>query len=127
MDWTQCIDCFLRILQILTFLGVILRVSIQRGYSSNVKIEDVTRKNESDYYNKFRFIDNYKHTDQGIEKFLIYPVETDIKKLDFYSLKYKKQKLVGIKIGTNRNIESNTAILLETLLPEGVPSLKIKW
>ncbi|MFC3928274.1 hypothetical protein ACVR05_06785 [Streptococcus caprae] len=127
MDWVNCIDWFLRILQIIAFVGVILKVSVQKGYSSNIKVEDVTQKEEKDYFSRFRFIDQYEHLEHGFEKILIYPVETDIKKLVFYNLTYENGKLIKKLIETKRDIKNSTAILLRTTLPEGVPSLKIEW
>lgn len=128
-QWGNCIDWFFRIFQILTFMGFIIQSVNKTGYSDNVQIQMLLFDELDTIYKRFQFIYHYNMDEWG-QKFIIYPNGVDIVKIDFYELEYnvKNNKLIQVqKIYEMRDIKSERALLLQTILPEGIPRLKIVW
>ena len=50
MDWTKLIDWFLRIVQILTFIGILIKTSNKNEYVDNVKLEEVSYQDINSIY-----------------------------------------------------------------------------
>ena len=85
------IDWFLRILQIVTFIGVIFKVIYTKNYyCDNVSVEKIEPKDIDTLNSHFRFIQRYDYTkEQSYGDYLIlYPKNVDIVKLDFIDISY---------------------------------------
>jgi len=125
------IDWILRILQIITFIGVILKLTFnQNYYSDNVSLEKIKLEDFDSLNSRFEFIHEYDYIkdEPHVNYFLLYPKNVDIKKLDFIDISYGKnckeiEKLRDSKI----NIRNHTCIVISTILPEGAPFFKVKW
>lgn len=125
------IDWILRILQIITFIGVILKVTFkQHYYSDNVSLEKIKLEDFDSLNSRFEFIHEYDYIkdEPHVNYFLLYPKNVDIKKLDFIDISYGKnckeiEKLRDSKI----NIRNHTCIVISTILSEGAPFFKVKW
>ncbi|WP_455224551.1 hypothetical protein [Granulicatella sp.] len=137
IDYTKIIDWILRIIQIMTFIGVVCKVSFKKNeYSTNVRIERI-EKNQFDSLNeKFTFIHSYEHVknQKYIDYFILYPRGVDLVKVQFMKLDYKEVnffkrtfKEIKTEVHSIKNIKDNTCVLISTVLPEVCPNLCIKW
>lgn len=130
IDWTTFIDWFLRILQIITFLGVIIKISFKNeDYIDNVEINSITPMQFDPLHNRFHFINEFNHTSntESTNHFLFYPKGTDIKKLNFYSLTFRKKGFKKKKIHSINNLRNNTCLVIHTNVPGTIPNLSMKW
>ena len=130
-NFTLFIDWTLRIIQIISFIGVILKISFNNnGYSDNVKIKKI-RLEDLDSLNKnYSFIQNFDDIKGDISKeyFVLYPENVDIINLDFIEIKYgKNAKEIEVVRETNKFIKNHSCIIITTILPEGAPHLRIRW
>lgn len=76
------IDWILRILQIITFIGVILKVTFnQNYYSDNVSLEKIKLEDFDSLNSRFEFIHEYDYIkdEPHVNYFLLYPKNVDIK------------------------------------------------
>lgn len=138
IDWTKVIDWILRILQILTFLGLMIKIGFKNEeYINNVEIKSLSPMQFDPLHNHFHFIYEYNHRSNldSMNHYLFYPKGVDIKKIDFFSLsydmkKYKKYNEKGFsekKIYSIKNIKNKTCLLIHTNLPEIIPNLRMRW
>lgn len=130
-DVTLIIDWILRIVQITTFIGVILKISFNKNsYTDTIVIKKI-RPDDFDSLNmQFRFIQIYENSKEkmNIDYFLLYPNNVDIKKLDFIDLKYDSEaKEIEEIRETKNNIKNATCIIIGTILPEGAPCFRVRW
>lgn len=129
LDITIIIDWILRIVQIITFIGVIVKISfINSEYVNNVEIQSITPFKFDRLHDRFHFIREYNHTPNkdSTNHFLFYPKDVDIKKIDFFSLSFQN-KLVETKLDTVEDLKNNTCLIIHTSLPDTIPNLKIRW
>lgn len=128
MNWIDIVDWFLRIVQIMSFIGLILKISFQTGYIDNVGVEAIEEPDSVINDKRFHRVDNYEHTENPINYFLFYPKGTDIKWLDFYSLRYDNEGNELAKFLNRREyIRNHTALLIRTTIMGVTPILKLKW
>lgn len=129
MEITDIIDWILRCIQIITFLGVILKISFQNdAYIDNVEISSIVPMEFDSLHSRFHHIREYNHVDnqQSTNHFLFYPKGTDIKKVEFYSLEFDT-KLKEKKIQTITNLENHDCLLIHTSLIGTIPHLRMRW
>ena len=131
IDYTKMIDWILRIIQIVTFIGVILKVTFnQNYYSDNVSLEKIELEDFDSLNNRFEFIHEYDYIkeDPHVNYFLLYPKNVDIKRLDFIDILYGKNSKEIEKLRESKtNIRNHTCIVISTILPEGAPFFKVRW
>ena len=133
IDWAMYIDWLLRILQISTFIGVILKISFQnKAYINNIEIQVIKPIEFDSLHARFHHIYEFKHdeNDKHYNHLIFYPKEVDIEIIEFYSLIYdsKSNRLVdNDKLHTVKNLKNYTCLLIHTNLPENMPSLRMKW
>ena len=119
------IDWLLRIIQISTFIGVILKISFQnKAYINNIEIQAIKPIEFDSLHTRFHHIYEFKHNknDKHYNHLIFYPKEVDIEIIEFYSLIYDSK--------SNRLIvqdKIHTSLLIHTNLPENMPSLRMKW
>ena len=81
---TLSIDWFFRIMQIVTFIVLILKISYydNKEYIDNVRIEKINPDNLEKLNSRFHYINEYEHVinEFHTDLFLIYPKNVDIKK-----------------------------------------------
>jgi hypothetical protein len=125
------IDWILRIIQIVTFIGVILKVTFnQNYYSDNVSLEKIELEDFDSLNNRFEFIHEYDYIKEypHVNYFLLYPKNVDIKRLDFIDILYGKNGKEIEKLRESKtNIRNHTCIVISTILPEGAPFFKVRW
>lgn len=93
------IDWGLRIVQIVTFVGLIIKISLKNeDYIDNIEIKTISPYEFNLLHKQFHFINEFNHTSNEISTnhFLFYPKGVDIHKIEFFSLVFK-DKLVGKK------------------------------
>lgn len=130
-DLALWIDWFLRILQIVTFIGVILKVIYTKNYyCDNVSVEKIEPKDIDTLNSHFRFIQRYDYTKEQSygDYFLLYPKKVDIVKLDFIDISYDEHmnEIEALR-ETSTKISNHTCIVIRTILPEGPPFFKVRW
>jgi hypothetical protein len=130
-DLAFWIDWFLRILQIVTFIGVILKVTYTKNYyCDNVSVEKIEPKDIDTLNSHFRFIKRYDYTKEQSygDYFLLYPKNVDIVKLDFIDISYDEHmnEIEALR-ETSTKISNHTCIVIRTILPEGPPFFKVRW
>ena len=125
------IDWILRILPIVTFIGIILKVIFgKEHYCDNVSVEKIEPKDFETLNSRFRFIQRYDYTkEQSYGDYLIlYPKKVDIVKLDFIDISYgEDNKVIEELRETRTKISAHTCIVIHTILPEGPPFFKVRW
>ncbi|MFV8044119.1 hypothetical protein ACMZ6Y_02200 [Streptococcus pluranimalium] len=129
IDFTIIIDWILRIVQIATFIGVIIKVSFKgSGYVNNVEIQSIIPLQFDRLHDRFHFIREFNHTsnEDSTNHFLFYPKDVDIKKIEFLSLSFEN-KLVETKLDTVEELKNNTCLIIHTSLPGTIPNLRIRW
>lgn len=79
---TLSIDWFLRIVQIITFIVLILKINHYDNYIDNVRIKKINPDNLEELNSEFHYIYEYEHiiNKAHTDLFLIYPKNVDIKK-----------------------------------------------
>ena len=130
-DLAFWIDWILRILQIVTFIGVILKVTYTKNYyCDNVSVEKIEPKDIDTLNSHFRFIKRYDYTKEQSygDYFLLYPKNVDIVKLDFIDISYDEHmnEIEALR-ETSTKISNHTCIVIRTILPEGPPFFKVRW
>lgn len=130
-DLAFWIDWILRILQIVTFIGVILKVTYTKNYyCDNVSVEKIEPKDIDTLNSHFRFIKRYDYTKEQSygDYFLLYPKNVDIVKLDFIDISYDEHmnEIEALR-ETSIKISNHTCIVIRTILPEGPPFFKVRW
>ena len=130
-DLAFWIDWFLRILQIVTFIGVILKVTYTKNYyCDNVSVEKIEPKDIDTLNSHFRFIKRYDYTKEQSygDYFLLYPKNVDIVRLDFIDISYDEHmnEIEALR-ETSTKISNHTCIVIRTILPEGPPFFKVRW
>ena len=87
-NFTLFIDWTLRIIQIISFIGVILKISFNNnGYSDNVKIKKI-RLEDLDSLNKnYSFIQNFDDIKGDISKDIISEAEDEVQDLTDIKIK----------------------------------------
>lgn len=129
MEITDIIDWILRCVQIITFLGLIVKISFQNdAYIDNVEISSIVPMEFDSLNSQFHYIAEYHHVDneQSTNHFLFYPKGTDIKKVVFYSLEFDT-KLKEKKLHTINNLRNHICLLIHTSLPGTMPNLRMRW
>ena len=125
------IDWFFRIVQIVTFIVLILKISYydNKEYIDNVRIEKINPDNLEKLNSRFNYINEYEHVINEFQTdlFLIYPKNIDIKKIEVFSLKFDGQLIEDKLLYTKNNLRNNYSLLIKTMVPETIPNLKIKW
>ena len=125
------IDWFFRIVQIVTFIVLILKISYydNKEYIDNVRIEKINPDNLDKLNSRFHYINEYEHVinEFHTDLFLIYPKNIDIKKIEVFSLKFDGQLIEDKLLYTKNNLRNNYSLLIKTMVPETIPNLKIKW
>ncbi len=128
---TLSIDWFFRIVQIVTFIVLILKISYydNKEYIDNVRIEKINPDNLEKLNSRFHYINEYEHiiNEFHTDLFLIYPKNVDIKKIEVFSLKFDGQLIEDKLLYTKNNLKNNYSLLIKTMVPETIPNLKIKW
>ena len=139
IDWAMYIDWLLRIVQISTFIGVILKISFQnKAYINNIEIQVIKPFEFDSLHTRFHHIYEFKHdendkndkNDKYYNHLIFYPKEVDIEVVEFYSLIYDSKSnrlVVNDKLHTVKNLKNYTCLLIHTNLPETIPSLRMKW
>lgn len=130
-DLAFWIDWILRILQIVTFIGVILKVTYTKNYyCDNVSVEKIEPKDIDTLNSHFRFIKRYDYTKEQSygDYFLLYPKNVDIVKLDFIDISYDEHmnEIEALR-ETSTKISNHTCIVIRTILPKGPPFFKVRW
>lgn len=130
-DLALWIDWFLRILQIVTFIGVIFKVIYTKNYyCDNVSVEKIEPKDIDTLNSHFRFIQRYDYTKEQSygDYLLLYPKNVDIVKLDFIDISYDEDmnEIEDLR-ETRTKIWNHTCIVIHTILPEGPPFFKVRW
>lgn len=129
INWTILIDWILRIIQIITFIGVIIKISFQNEeYIDNVEIKSITPMEFDPLHSQFHLISEFNHetNENSTNHYLFYPKNVDIKKVDFFSLSYE-QDFIEEKIFTLENLKNETCLVIHTSLPGVIPNLRMKW
>ena len=123
------IDWILRVTGIITYIFLIFKIFYNKEYIDNVKIKKINIDN-TDFLNKeFHFIRTYEHRTSKTytDLFLFYPKNTDIKEIEFFSLKYDKKLSEDKLLHKEKNLIHNHCLIIKTIVPETIPDLKIKW
>ena len=126
---TLSIDWFLRIVQIITFIVLILKINHYDNYIDNVRIKKINPDNLEELNSEFHYIYEYEHiiNEAHTDLFLIYPKNVDIKKIEVFSLKFDEKLIEDELLYTKNNLTNNYSLLIKTVVPEIIPNLKIKW
>ena len=133
IDWSMYIDWLLRILQIATFIAVIIKITFQnKVYINNIEIKEIKPFEFESLHTNFHYIHEFTHniSSKPFNHLIFYPKEVDIEIVEFYSLIYdsKSNRLVdNDKLHTVKNLKNYTCLLIHTNLPENMPSLRMKW
>ena len=62
IDWSMCIDWLLRILQIATFIAVIIKITFQnKVYINNIEIKEIKPFEFESLHTKFHYIHEFTH------------------------------------------------------------------
>ncbi|HEM3474390.1 TPA: hypothetical protein U1B24_001039 [Streptococcus suis] len=123
------IDWVLRILQILSIFILIIKISFNKSnIVDNVNILQLHTHEQIEEI-KLRYYETCKIGNLSGEKFLIIPRGVDLQKIEFYELSYNEKKNIFKKkrILKKENIQSGTGIILDTLVPCGIPNLRVRW
>ena len=127
------IDWLLRILQIATFIAVIIKITfLNKIYIDNIEIKEIKPIEFESLHTKFHYIHEFKHntSSKPFNHLIFYPKEVDIEIVEFYSLTYDSKSnslVVNDKLHTVKNLKNYTCLLIHTNLPENIPSLRMKW
>lgn len=126
---TLSIDWFLRIVQIITFIVLILKINHYDNYIDNVRIKKINPDNLEELNSEFHYIYEYEHiiNEAHTDLFLIYPKNVDIKKIEVFSLKFDEKLIEDELLYTKNNLINNYSLLIKTIVPETIPNLKVKW
>ena len=126
---TITIDWILRITGIITYIFLIFKIFYNKEYIDNVKIKKININNTSFLNKEFHFIRTYEHRTSKTytDIFLFYPENTDIKEIEFFSLKYDKKLSEDKLLHKEKNLINNHCLIIKTIVPETIPDLKIKW
>ena len=126
---TLSIDWFLRIVQIITFIVLILKINHYDNYIDNVRIKKINPDNLEELNSEFHYIYEYEHiiNKAHTDLFLIYPKNVDIKKIEVFSLKFDEKLIEDELLYTKNNLINNYSLLIKTIVPETIPNLKVKW
>ena len=133
IDWSMYIDWLLRILQIATFIAVIIKITfLNKVYINNIEIKEIKPIEFESLHTKFHYIHEFKHntSSKHFNHLIFYPKEVDIEIVEFYSLTYDSKSnclVVNDKLHTVKNLKNYTCLLIHTNLPENIPSLRMKW
>ena len=131
LNLTLLIDWALRIMQIITFIGVILKISFNKnGYSDNVIMKRMKFEELDSLNMDFSFIQSFEDIQDSTynEYFVLYPKNVDIISLKFIEIKYgKNAKEIEEIRDTKKNVRNHTCIVISTILPEGAPHLRVRW
>ncbi|WP_195259256.1 hypothetical protein [Clostridium paraputrificum] len=125
------IDWVLRVSGVISLLCCIIAFfTPKREYKSDIKIKQINDILDMDklglhYYDIFE-MSNEKYA----ELFAVMANGVDLKNISFYELEYnercnkllEKKKLREFKL-----LKVNNGILVKTIVPEGIPSLKVSW
>ena len=93
LNLTLLIDWALRIVQIITFIGVILKISFNNnGYSDNVIMKRIKFEDLDSLNKDFSFIQSFEDIQDSTynEYFVLYPKNVDIISLKFIEINYGK-------------------------------------
>lgn len=93
LNLTLLIDWALRIMQIITFIGVILKISFNKnGYSDNVIMKRIKFEDLDSLNKDFSFIQSFEDIQDSTynEYFVLYPKNVDIISLKFIEINYGK-------------------------------------
>ena len=125
---TLSIDWFLRIVQIITFIVLILKINHYDNYIDNVRIKKINPDNLEELNSEFHYIYEYEHiiNEAHTDLFLIYPKNVDIKKIEVFSLKFDEKLIEDELLYTKNNLINNYSLLIKTIVPETIPNLKVK-
>lgn len=125
------VDWVLRVSGLISLLGCIIAFfTPKRKYTSDITIKQINDISDMDkldlyYYDVFE-MSNENHA----ELFAVMPNGIDLKGVTFYELEYndrynklfEKKKLKEFK-----SLKNNYGIFVKTILPEGIPNLKVSW
>lgn len=127
MDWTKLIDWFLRIVQILTFIGILIKTSNKNEYVDNVKLEEVSYQDINSIYcnKKFHMVFSFGNAEHETNHYLFYPVGTDLKKVSIYSIKDNIK--YDQKLETFRGINNGRGLIINLSIIGTVPHHMIRW
>ena len=80
IDWAMYIDWLLRIIQISTFIGVILKISFQnKAYINNIEIQVIKPFEFESLHTNFHYIHEFTHniSSKPFNHLIFYPKEVD--------------------------------------------------
>lgn len=77
MSWEDRIDWFFRIIQIATFIILIVKVNAHKGYIDNVQLIEIDDLQKIDENNELRFYRSFGNFENTCNHFLFRPIGTD--------------------------------------------------
>lgn len=92
MSWGDRIDWFFRIIQIATFIILIVKVNVHKGYIDNVQLIEIDDLQKIDENNELRFYRSFGNFENTCNHFLFRSIGTDLKKVEIYSLDEEQNK-----------------------------------
>ena len=93
IDWSMYIDCLLRILQIATFIAVIIKITFQnKVYINNIEIKEIKPFEFESLHTNFHYIHEFTHniSSKPFNHLIFYPKEVYIEIVELYYLNYDK-------------------------------------
>lgn len=124
------LDWVLRVSGLISLLGCIIAfLTTKREYISDVKIKQINDISNMDSLELYHY-DIFEMSNKSYaELFVIMPNGVDLKNVAFYELEYdeKRNKLFEKKLKEFKSLKNNYGIFVKTIVPEGIPNLKISW
>lgn len=125
------LEWIIRIFGILSIIGLVFAsLSPRKEYIANIMIKKIEKLEEMDNMG-LHYYHYYEHeNNQNSELYAIIPLGIDFKEVRFYEVDYdeNKEELYEKEILEKyNNIVNYHAIVIKTVIPEGIPQLKVKW
>ncbi|MEI4309886.1 hypothetical protein [Streptococcus suis] len=125
MSWEDRIDWFFRIIQIATFIILIVKVNVHKGYIDNVQLIEIDDLQKIDENNELRFYRSFGNFENTCNHFLFRPIGTDLKKVEIYSLDEEQNKSKLLE--KYKDLNNGSALLINIDIMGIMPHHMITW